>query len=283
MRRRAGTKMPTRSTPSASSSAPKGTQSLIQGLIAIDLNDAPRDTTSIPRCAFTFRTPQTQPDHADGHVRNRCRITFTDLPLDIIFILMKGLADRLDNCSAVCLGLTCRTYYRLLKRLYPAPISLGFTTHLKNRLYPQFSTQENMVIILHNLLRIFIGLNYRLAAIQTRSGPHFLNRDIYGDRVGPKEKALGERYHDFYLMCCFNSTTRSVRVEHLFPNPYGMGDSWYIRVRMKLRGTTFSGRARVGTVAKHWHKNVKATYAFKRFVEEEFWITWQEGTLMLDL
>ena len=283
MRRRTGTSMLSRSARSPSSSAVHGTQFLTQGLGAITLVDTSRDTTSIPRCAFTFRIPQAQPDHVECHVTNQSKITFTDLPLDIIFILMKSLANRLDNCTAVCLGLTCRAYYRLLKRLYPHPISLGFTTHMKNPLYPQFSRQDNLVISLHNLLRMFVGLNYRLAAYQTRSGPHFLNRDIYGDRVGPKEKALEERYHDFYLMCCFNSTTRSVRVEYLFPNPYGMGDSWYSRVRIKLRETAFSGRARVGTVPKHWHKNVKATYAFKRFVEEEFWITWQEGTLMLGL
>src|SRR6266536_3257388 len=111
MRPRGATKTSTRCVRSASSSAPKGAQSLIQGLRVVNPADTSPGTTSIPRCAFTFRTPQAQPDHVESHATSK--MAFTDIPLDIIFILMKALAERLDNCSAVCLGLTCRTYYRV--------------------------------------------------------------------------------------------------------------------------------------------------------------------------
>lgn len=56
-------------------------------------------------------------------------LNIVDLPLDLLDTFFQTLKDVDDDCSAVCLALTCRALYKTYKSMNKPPIDLckGFS------------------------------------------------------------------------------------------------------------------------------------------------------------
>ena len=91
---------------------------------------------------------------------------------------MKGLAGDRDGCTPVCLGLTCRAYYQVLKRLYLQRILLSYHITTRNPLYRSPADYPFVVTRLHTLPRV--GPQYRLAGWLTEGETYFVRREVYG-------------------------------------------------------------------------------------------------------
>lgn len=183
--------------------------------------------------------------------------TIFDIPPEIILMLMKGLMNYGDNCSPVCLGLTCRMFYLVLKRLHPQPISLSYgVCPDPEKLHPTIFEDERPIDIirLDTLLREFFPPEYRLSGYLTA---YFLRRQVYGGVYGLNELKLRERYEDYDLMTIEYNGVRY----RLLPNPYNMGIGWYEQAYRKLRETEFPGWSLA--VRKFWSNRVEKTHVFK--------------------
>jgi hypothetical protein len=190
---------------------------------------------------------------------------------------MTGLADNRDGCTPVCLGLTCRAYYQVLKRLYPQPIPLSYRIATKNPLYRSPADYPFIVTSLDTLLRDFFGPQYRLAGWLTKGETYFLRRDVYGDFYGPKELELRQRYEDYNVMTYWRG---GIPYRGL-SNPFDMGEGWYEKSYTRIRRTNFPWW---GPLAREfWCGHIEETHVFKRMVEEDLWLGWREWAVMVAL
>ena len=191
--------------------------------------------------------------------------TIVDIPPEIILIIMKELMSYGDSCSAVCLGLTCRAFYLILKTLFLGPISLSYGVYPRKR-HPSIIEDEQPVNIirLDTLLRDLFPPEYRLSGYLTKgNSAYFLRRDVYGETFGLNELRLRERYEDFDLMT-FNFSGVRYRLLH---NPYNMGNAWYEETYKKLRATAFPGWS--PAVREFWNHRVEKTHAYKKMQDED--------------
>jgi hypothetical protein len=191
--------------------------------------------------------------------------TIVDIPLEIILMIMKGLANRGDNCSPVCLGLTCHTFYLVLKTIYPQPISLSYGV-CPEKGHPAIFADERPINItrLDTLLREFFPPQYRLSGYLTKgNSAYFLRRHVYGETFGLNELKLRERYEDYDFMTFEYSGVRY----RLLHNPYNMGNDWYEEAYRKLRETEFPGWS--PAVRKFWNNRVEKTHTFEKMQDED--------------
>ncbi|KFY20969.1 hypothetical protein V491_03272 [Pseudogymnoascus sp. VKM F-3775] len=183
--------------------------------------------------------------------------TIVDIPHEIILMLMKGLMNDGDHCSPVCLGLTCRMFYLVLKMLYPQPISLSYGVCPEHPATIEDERPLN-IIRLDTLLREFFPPEYRLSGYLTKgNGAYFLRRQVYGETFGLAELKLRERYEDYDLMTIDYNGVRY----RLLHNPYNVGIDWYEEAYRKLRQTEFPGWS--PAVRKFWNNRVEKTHAFE--------------------
>jgi hypothetical protein len=146
--------------------------------------------------------------------------------MDAVYLVFETLRGQEDCCTATSLGLTCRSFYRVLKEFYPKPINLR----------DEYATQPNIgqswrwplgYVRLIDLVGEFFPGRYRQAA--WRNCTPFLSRDIYGDEGGTAEMKLMERYMDYSRMTYDDeNASQSMR---LLPSPFGLGDDWYIEAQ----------------------------------------------------
>jgi hypothetical protein len=170
-----------------------------------------------------------------------------------------------DNCSPVCLGLTCRTFYLALKTLFPGPISLSYGVYSR-QCHPSVVEDEQPINTtrLDTLLRDFFLPKYRLQGYLTKgNSAYFLRRDVYGETFGLNELRLRERYEDYDLMS-FKFSRLRYRLLH---NPYNMGNDWYEETYKKLKETEFPGWS--PAVREFWNNRVEKTHAYEKMQDED--------------
>jgi hypothetical protein len=99
-----------------------------------------------------------------------------------------------DNCSPVCLGLTCRTFYLVLKTLYLTyDQSLSRIAYVPRNVAPRFSQMNDLLISLDLILFYgnFPPPEYRLSGYLTKgNSAYFLRRHIYSKTFGLNESKL---------------------------------------------------------------------------------------------
>jgi hypothetical protein len=189
--------------------------------------------------------------------------TIENIPIEINMMIFKELlCNYSDMISVVCLRLACPTLYPVLKAFLPEPICL--------RSFPKPSLKFPFGYCLGDIIEAFFGSQYRPSLSPHYTyGPLFLKRSVYGDDLGGvKELKLEERYEDYEAMC------------GALPNPFNMGDDWYIVVRNKFGeqgSSTWPG------YVKEWYKS---TYAYARRRDENWnsnlvMIIWSEWVEMM--
>lgn len=126
--------------------------------------------------------------------------------------------------SPVCLGLTARVFYSILKTLLPAPIKIGNMSSSRKD-YCSIRIDKLVEHLNHG------RPTYRLCHFAV-DGPWLLRRKIYGDKHGPKEEQRRLRYENYRLMTLMEGNSVKTR---MLPNPYNMGEEWYYAVHIILQ------------------------------------------------
>ncbi|KAF7936680.1 uncharacterized protein EAE97_008046 [Botrytis byssoidea] len=137
------------------------------------------------------------------------------IPAEIIFQIIELLLDSRDKCTAVCIAITGRAYYRFFRSLHPEGVSL-----ISKPPYPfsQIDFPHTLAKLLHDSL----VPEYRFS----KKLDQFLLCSVYGDEAGtPAECDLIQRTKDY---CSIISRQGRTVGEAILPNPFGMGTDWYL-------------------------------------------------------
>ncbi|KAF8847592.1 hypothetical protein BDZ45DRAFT_699069 [Acephala macrosclerotiorum] len=121
-----------------------------------------------------------------------------------------------DLATITALGLTCRSFYHLLKSLHPKPISL-MHPEKEDLIYPVLDND------LWKIVGGFLGNRY-LGAWFTPFTYYFFNKDVYGNAKGMACRRLQWRVYSWQAMVDQNEKC-PIPIE--IPRPFGRGDSWY--------------------------------------------------------
>ncbi|KAE8446203.1 hypothetical protein EG329_012428 [Mollisiaceae sp. DMI_Dod_QoI] len=154
-------------------------------------------------------------------------VNLTDLPIDIIFCMFEqSLADD-DLTTIVSLGLTCRSFYHILKSIHPSPIILNNTD---KRNYFQLPGPRRLHDSLPKVAAAFLGDQYRgvWTLIRGKKSYHFLNKSVYGKEKSIADARFHQRMGDYAFMMDLNDHQR-VDID-LIPCPLGKGEEWYEEV-----------------------------------------------------
>lgn len=130
--------------------------------------------------------------------------------------------DLHDLATATSLGLTCRSFYGILKCLHPTPIPLIHWT--ENRLMKKPEPKLLLAAVAE-----FLGSRYRGAWISPspfrgQIRYHFLNKDTYGETRGSAQDRLNDRIVCYQLIEGFRKRYQVI-LKLIRPN--GEGDEWY--------------------------------------------------------
>ncbi|KAF7926803.1 uncharacterized protein EAE98_006188 [Botrytis deweyae] len=137
------------------------------------------------------------------------------IPVEIIFQIIELLLNDHDECTAVCLAITGRAYYRFFCSVHPERVLL-----ISRPPYP-FS-QKEFPPTLAKLLHDSLVPEYRLSKRLQK----FLLCSVYGDEAGShKEWDLIQRTSDYHSIISRQGSTIG---ELILPNPFGMGTDWYL-------------------------------------------------------
>lgn len=136
--------------------------------------------------------------------------------------LLLAEGDHHGLTTSTSLGLTCRSFYGILKALHPMPVPLVYRS--KNR-WEKTSSYK----VLHDTVGEFLGSGYRGTWITPRgqNSFHFLNKDTYGRTRGLAQRRLHER-----IACCqrIEVFRTGYQVGFRIPRPNGKGDEWYAEI-----------------------------------------------------
>ncbi|TGO33685.1 hypothetical protein BHYA_0232g00120 [Botrytis hyacinthi] len=137
------------------------------------------------------------------------------IPVEIIFQIIELLLNSRDECTAVCIAITGRAYYRFFRSLHPEGVSL-----ISRPPYP-FSQRDfphNLAKLLHDSLVPEYRFSKRLN--------QFLLCSVYGDEADtPAEWDLIQRTNDYHSIISRQGRTVG---QAILPNPFGMGTDWYL-------------------------------------------------------
>lgn len=171
-----------------------------------------------------------------------------DLPLDILNLIYESLKAADDNCTAVCLALTCRGFFNTYKAMNPGPIDIWTFTQ-----YPMWAgpcPHSGQILLgvklqwLGELLTDWIGPKYRpmrgvpscQVTLRRPFRPYFLHVDTYGH----SDTEYGAGYdQEVRLIARYQDWLKSaVRIDgarfHALPSPYGKGQKWYEEARLAM-------------------------------------------------
>ncbi|KAH6719469.1 hypothetical protein BKA61DRAFT_276570 [Leptodontidium sp. MPI-SDFR-AT-0119] len=173
-----------------------------------------------------------------------------NLSKEVVLQILEILVD-VDQCSAVCLGLTCSSFYRLLKTCLPEPINLGQGRFIRGRTsYAGNGTMRpgsyQGCTRLQSVVRRFLGVEkYRFPTgfntidqerhmpllLRTKYGRDRPTRFMIGSKIFDEEKKLEARYSDygFWRQMRKKWDCRHWPVD--LPSPFGMGDGWLFLIR----------------------------------------------------
>ncbi|KAI9639920.1 hypothetical protein NHQ30_011696 [Ciborinia camelliae] len=138
------------------------------------------------------------------------------VPVEVLFQVIEELVHNNDYCTSTALALTGRAYWSFFKKLHPDAILL--TTQIPASTY---SCDDLQPCTLAMVLQPWFGSQYRYSERLSQ----YLSRSIYGDLKGEKERALVRRTKDFHGILSWQGDTAG---EKILPNPFGMGEDWYI-------------------------------------------------------
>ncbi|KAF7863007.1 hypothetical protein EAF04_007090 [Stromatinia cepivora] len=143
--------------------------------------------------------------------------TDPQVPDEIIFQVMEQLLADDDICTAICVALTGRAFWRFSRKIYPGIVLLNskqlVTTYIRE--------EERLPRTLATTLRSWFGPKYRFSKVLAQ----YLLCSIYGDQPNsPRERELVKRTKDYHNIL----TVQGPIPEHrILPNPLGMGMDWY--------------------------------------------------------
>jgi hypothetical protein len=207
-----------------------------------------------------------------------------------------------DCCTATCFGLTCSSFYSILKSNYPDPINIkdeevvawdgkGLHTNAPWEADPFWLPNGVSMYWLGGLLEGFMGPEYRMLEYR-RVGflgrrrprrPVYLRRSVYGEggTASRKEKELEERYADHQLaidwaerMSRYTSHECSNQILRLAPNPFGKGETWYDEVWKEIGELPYD---LPWEVEDFWIN----TFACERLEEQWIWRAYSEWIDMI--
>lgn len=140
------------------------------------------------------------------------------IPIEIIFqIIEESLANN-DLCTATCLALTALVYWNFFRTAYPYIILLNTKSPVSTFSYEVKQLPSTLGFI----LRSWFGPAYRFSDTLTQ----YLLCSSYGDYDdSKKEWELVKRTRDYHKVLSREELTENQRI---LPNPFGMGDDWYL-------------------------------------------------------
>ncbi|TGO13848.1 hypothetical protein BTUL_0062g00220 [Botrytis tulipae] len=137
------------------------------------------------------------------------------IPVEIIFQIIELLLNSRDECTAVCVAVTGRAYYRFFRSLHPEDVLLISTPPY---LFSQRDFPHNLAKLLHDSLVPEYRFSKRLN--------QFLLCSVYGDEAGTSAECdLIQRTQDYQSIISRQGRTIG---EAILPNPFGMGTDWYL-------------------------------------------------------
>ncbi|KAM0131372.1 hypothetical protein ACHAPC_009952 [Botrytis cinerea] len=137
------------------------------------------------------------------------------IPVEIIFQIIELLLNDKDECTAVCVAITGRAYYKFFRSVYPKPVLLISRP-------PCSYNPTEFPPSLAKLLNDWFAPEYRFSKLLYQ----YLLCSVYGyETDSPKEWDLIRRTRDYYSI---RSTQGRTVGELILPNPFGMGTDWYL-------------------------------------------------------
>ncbi|KAF7957106.1 hypothetical protein EAE96_004426 [Botrytis aclada] len=143
------------------------------------------------------------------------------IPVEIIFQIIEILLTGKDECTAICVAITGRAYYRFFRSVHPEQVPLTSRA-------PYPSSPKGYPPSLAKLLHGSLVPEYRFSK-QLRQ---YLLCSIYGVEADtPKEWNLIQRTRDYHSV--ISRQGRAVG-KLILPNPFGMGTDWYLAAVRKF-------------------------------------------------
>ncbi|KAF7901499.1 hypothetical protein EAF00_003720 [Botryotinia globosa] len=136
------------------------------------------------------------------------------IPVEIIFQIIELLLNSRDECTAVCVAITGRAYYRFFRSLHPENVLLISTPPHP---FSQIDFPHNLAKLLHDSLVPEYRFSKRLN--------QFLLCSVYGEAGTSAECDLIQRTQDYQSIISRQGRTIG---EAILPNPFGMGTDWYL-------------------------------------------------------
>ncbi|TGO45025.1 hypothetical protein BCON_0432g00040 [Botryotinia convoluta] len=137
------------------------------------------------------------------------------IPVEIIFQIIELLLNDNDECTAVCVAITGRAYYRFFRSAHPEQVLL-----ISRPPYPY--SLKGFPPSLAKLLHDSLVPEYRFS----KRLHQFLLCSVYGDEAGTlKEWDLIQRTRDYHSIISRQGRTVG---KLILPNPFGMGTDWYL-------------------------------------------------------
>ncbi|KAF7884151.1 uncharacterized protein EAF01_011574 [Botrytis porri] len=137
------------------------------------------------------------------------------IPVEIIFQIIELLLNDHDECTAVCVAITGRAYYRFFRSVHPEHVLL-----ISRPPYPY--SPKGFPPSLAKLLHESLVPNYRFS----KRLHQYLLCSVYGDEAGSdKEWDLIQQTRDYRSIKSRQGHTVG---KLILPNPFGMGTDWYL-------------------------------------------------------
>ncbi|CZT04010.1 uncharacterized protein RAG0_10601 [Rhynchosporium agropyri] len=213
------------------------------------------------------------------------RTTIHDLPREILLMIFASTQEEwYYDASSVCLALTCRSFYRVLKTRYPGPIDLALGPGLRIEGSEEDDGRKPCCaeITLADLLRFssFIGIEFRLAHLDF--GTVFLAKALYGVPGSLEERKLEERHADYRSVVYMDVKTGAF--DNLFPSPWELAaDDWYHKVDCILQRRERGLGPRQDLKITNELGEVCETCVGKSRVEDLAWLGFRQWSAMVGM
>ncbi|CZR68174.1 uncharacterized protein PAC_18073 [Phialocephala subalpina] len=196
--------------------------------------------------------------NAQSH-KGKTAFNLCGLPKDVIVNLMSVLlaeGEFPDLAISTSLGLTCRSFYDILKSLHNKPI--GFIENPEKIFVPEL---DNLV----RVVRKFLGEQYREAS------------GYWGDPLNLAQDRLEGRIYCYEMLV---DTQKRHPFPTKIPYPLGKGDRWYEEMLEFVDSWELDSCSQAAVY--HWRKDV-APYINAQVGAEMVMAAWQEWIVMVDL
>lgn len=148
------------------------------------------------------------------------KVSLGTLPFEIKLMIANHFDSEEVEYTLLCLGLTCRSFYAVLKHLRPECIDL----------FAWWINPIQAQSVVENLL----GVEYRATAYFTslyswynRNSPLWVRRSVYGDGCSLKEHERLQIYADWKAIRVPRNDFVQTESVSLFNHPFGLGEDWY--------------------------------------------------------